>query len=49
MAFDDSSLPPVRPEDAATLMLAVAGSVLLPGDAGYDDERSAVFNVESTS
>jgi FAD/FMN-containing dehydrogenase len=44
MTFDDSSLPPVRPEDAATLVLAVTGSVLLPGDAGYDDER-AVFNL----
>jgi hypothetical protein len=42
--FDDSSLPPVRPEDAAPLAAAVAGSVLLPGDAGYDDER-AVFNL----
>src|ERR1700754_3555735 len=44
MTFDDSSLPPVRPKDAATLVTAVAGSVLLPGDAGYDDER-AVFNL----
>jgi FAD/FMN-containing dehydrogenase len=44
VTFDDSSLPPVRPEDAATLVSAVAGSVLLPGDAGYDDER-AVFNL----
>jgi FAD/FMN-containing dehydrogenase len=44
LTFDDSSLPPVRPEDAATLMSAVAGSVLLPGDAGYDEER-AVFNL----
>ncbi|MDT5016516.1 MAG: hypothetical protein QOD39_2676 [Mycobacterium sp.] len=44
MPFDDSSLPPVRPEDAAALVTAVAGSVLLPGDAGYDDER-AVFNL----
>jgi FAD/FMN-containing dehydrogenase len=44
MTFDDSSLPPVLAEDAATLVLAVAGSVLLPGDAGYDDER-AVFNL----
>src|SRR3954447_26909302 len=44
MTFDDSSLPPVQREDAATLMTAVAGSVLLPGDAGYDDER-AVFNL----
>src|SRR4051794_31771691 len=44
MTFDDSSLPPVQQEDAATLVTAVAGSVLLPGDAGYDDER-AVFNL----
>src|SRR5690349_25168653 len=44
MIFDDSSLPPVRPEDVATLVLAVSGSLLLPGDAGYDDER-AVFNL----
>jgi FAD/FMN-containing dehydrogenase len=42
--FDDSPLPPVRPEDAAALVTAVAGSVLLPGDAGFDDER-AVFNL----
>jgi FAD/FMN-containing dehydrogenase len=42
--FDDSHLPPVRPQDAAGLAAAVAGSVLLPGDAGYDDER-AVFNL----
>ncbi|MEU7877809.1 FAD-binding oxidoreductase [Microbispora bryophytorum] len=44
MTFDDSSLPPVLPEDAAALVAAVAGSVLLPGDAGYDEER-AVFNL----
>ena len=44
VTFDDSSLPPVLREDAATLVAAVAGSVLLPGDAGYDDER-AVFNL----
>jgi FAD/FMN-containing dehydrogenase len=44
MTFNDSSLPPVSPGDAAPLMAAVAGSVLLPGDAGYDDER-AVFNL----
>src|ERR1700753_188166 len=42
--FDDSHLPPVPPEDAAVLATAVAGSVLLPGDAGYDDER-AVFHL----
>jgi FAD/FMN-containing dehydrogenase len=44
MAFDDSSLPPVSPADAAILVAAVAGSVFLPGDAGYDEER-AVFNL----
>ena len=44
MKFDDSSLPPVRPEDADTLAMAVAGLVLRPGDAGYDGER-AVFNL----
>src|SRR3954468_36020 len=44
MAFSDSSLPPVLPEDAAPLVATVAGSFLLPGDAGYDDER-AVWNL----
>src|ERR1700749_174277 len=44
MTFSDSSLPSVSPEDAAGLAAAVAGSVLLPGDAGYDEER-AVFNL----
>ncbi|MEU4675223.1 FAD-binding oxidoreductase [Amycolatopsis sp. NPDC023774] len=44
MTFDDSSLPPVSPEEAASLTAVVAGSVLLPGDAGYDEER-AVFNL----
>jgi FAD/FMN-containing dehydrogenase len=44
VTFDDLSLPPVRPEDAAVLAAAVAGSVLLPGEAGYDEER-AVFNL----
>jgi hypothetical protein len=44
VTFNDSSLPPVHSEDAATLVAAVTGSVLLPGDAGYDDER-AVFNL----
>src|SRR3984957_20303327 len=44
MAFNDSSLPPVLPDDVAPLVATVAGSVLLPGDAGYDDER-AVFNL----
>ena len=44
MTFSDSSLPPVLPEDAAPLVATVVGSVLLPGGAGYDDER-AVFNL----
>jgi FAD/FMN-containing dehydrogenase len=44
MNFYDSSLPPVLREDAAALGAAVAGSVLLPGDPGYDDE-CAVFNL----
>ena len=44
MTFHDLSLPPVLPEEAASLAAMVAGSVLLPGDAGYDDER-AVFNL----
>jgi FAD/FMN-containing dehydrogenase len=44
MTFDDSSLPPAHREDTAALVTAVAGSVLLPGDTGYDDER-AVFNL----
>jgi FAD/FMN-containing dehydrogenase len=44
MDFSDSSLPPVLPEDAAPLLATVEGSVLLPGDAGYDDER-AVWNL----
>src|SRR5262245_55774645 len=40
VTFSDSSLPPVLPEDAAPLVAAVAGSVLLPGGAGYDDDRA---------
>jgi hypothetical protein len=43
MTFDDTSPPPVPSEDAATLDLVVPGSVLLPGEAGYDDECAA-FN-----
>jgi FAD/FMN-containing dehydrogenase len=44
MTYHDLSLPPVLPEDAASLTATVAGSVLLPGDSGYDDERD-VFNL----
>jgi FAD/FMN-containing dehydrogenase len=44
MASTDASLPPVLPEDVAPLVAAVQGRVLLPGDAGYDDER-AVWNL----
>ncbi|MEA2541081.1 MAG: hypothetical protein QOH35_2447, partial [Acidobacteriaceae bacterium] len=44
MTFSNLSLPPVSPEDAATLAARVTGSVLLPGDAGYDDER-VVWNL----
>jgi hypothetical protein len=33
MTFNDSSLPPVLPEHAAALAAAVAGWVMLPGDA----------------
>jgi FAD/FMN-containing dehydrogenase len=44
MTSKDLSLPPVLPEDAASLIAKVAGSVLLPGNAGYDDERT-VFNL----
>ena len=43
-ALHDSLLPPVLPGDVASLAATVAGSVLLPGDAGYDDER-VVFNL----
>jgi FAD/FMN-containing dehydrogenase len=44
MTFSYSSLPPILPEDAAPLVATVAGSVLLPFEAGYDDER-AVWNL----
>jgi hypothetical protein len=44
MPFDDSPPPPVQSEDAATPALVVPGSVLLPGEAGNDDE-CAVFNL----
>ncbi|QIO32279.1 FAD-binding oxidoreductase [Bradyrhizobium sp. 1(2017)] len=44
MTFSASRLPPVLPKDAAPLVSKVAGSVLLPGNAGYDDER-AVWNL----
>ncbi|WP_204082580.1 hypothetical protein [Asanoa ishikariensis] len=46
MTVSDSSLPPVSREDAAQLLAAVVGEVLLPGDDGYDEER-AVFNVKA--
>ena len=44
MTLQDPPWPPVLPEEAASLAATVAGSVLLPGDAGYDHER-AVFNL----
>ncbi|MDQ7981550.1 FAD-binding oxidoreductase [Paraburkholderia sp. SARCC-3016] len=44
MSFNDSSLPPILPEAIALLTAMIAGSVLLPGDAGYDDAR-AVWNL----
>ena len=44
MTFHDLSLPPLSAENVASLVAAVAGSVLLPGDTGYDDE-CAVFNL----
>nr|WP_244965628.1 winged helix-turn-helix domain-containing protein [Methylobacterium soli] len=44
MTYRDSSLPPLSTEDVAPLVATVAGSVLLAGEAGYDDER-AVWNL----
>jgi len=44
MTFHDSSLPPLQAEEVESLATAVAGSVLRPGAAGYDEER-AVFNL----
>src|SRR4051794_3549459 len=40
----DSSLVRLIPEDVAPLVATVAGSVLLPGGAGYDNE-CAVWNL----
>jgi FAD/FMN-containing dehydrogenase len=44
MTSHDSTFLSVLPEEAAALGTKVAGSVLLPSDEGYDDER-AVFNL----
>ncbi|HTI27907.1 MAG TPA: FAD-binding oxidoreductase [Kutzneria sp.] len=44
MTFHDSSLPPLQAEEVESLATAVAGSVLRPGAAEYDEER-AVFNL----
>ncbi|REH48397.1 FAD/FMN-containing dehydrogenase [Kutzneria buriramensis] len=44
MTCNDSFPMLVSSEDAASLAAVVTGSVLLPGDSGYDDER-AVFNL----
>ncbi|AHY49253.1 FAD-binding oxidoreductase [Bradyrhizobium japonicum] len=44
MTFNNSCSSPVLPADAASLTAAIEGSVLLPGEAGYDDER-AVWNL----
>jgi FAD/FMN-containing dehydrogenase len=44
MNSNDSLLPPVLREEVAALATKTAGSVLLPDDEGYDEER-AVFNL----
>ena len=44
MTFNNSCSSPVLPADAASLTAAIEGSGLLPGEAGYDDER-AVWNL----
>jgi len=44
MAFTKFSLRSISPGDVAPLAATIAGSVLLPGDVGYDDER-AVWNL----
>ncbi len=40
MTFSGSRLSPILPKDIGPLVSKVAGSVLPPGDAGYDDERA---------